>query len=348
MKKVKAVEIARALGISKATVSLALNGKPGVSEQTIQAIQDCKERLERGEVIAPKTEEKQEERVIKIIFATKGFTSSYKGEIDLSTDTLATFIEVAKRHGYTVSIDIGRLDELSLPEVVRSCDAASVKGVVLFATDLSEEELNAFEQIRKPMVVYDNISPEHRHSSVVADNYHGVKRAVKYLIALGHQDVVYLAHRDDMYNFSRRKKGYRAALRENHIPEEMGKIVTLGSHIDEIGENMKLWLEQNSLPSAFFMENYQVSIGAVRALQEQGVKIPEEVSLIGVDTIPSYLTGGVKLTTVLIPHTRRAYLTMMLLIDEIEQHQQDQPKSILYLDCPLQEGSSVRTLESKK
>ena len=79
----------------------------------------------------------------------------------------------------------------------------------------------------------------------------------------------------------------------------------------------------------------------IRALQELGIRVPEEVSLAGIDALPSYLTGGMALTSVRVPHTERAYWTVQLLLKEISHPVKEKCK--LYINCELVKGETVRT-----
>lgn len=353
--KVKTVDIARELGISKATVSLALNGKPGVSEQTREKVLECLKRLESGEIQAEKQAAVLEPSApvfsgvpyfpaksangaqIKIIYATHGFQSAFKGEIDLSTAVLQTFAVCAKKGGYSASVSANDFREISIRDIVEECSEESVKGIILHATELEPEELKIFEQISKPMVIYDNMSPESCHNCVVADNARGVRRAMEYLSERGADEIVYLAHGDDIYNFGSRRKAYLDTAREMKISG--ARIVPLGTATEEIYQNMKKLLETEKIAQAYLMENYQVSVGVVRALMEKGVRIPGQVSLIGIDEIPAYMTGNLRLTFVAVPHAERARMAMKMLLNEIEE--ENVFKSILYMDCPLHPGDST-------
>ena len=92
---VKSIDIARALGISKSTVSLALNGKPGVSEQTRQEVLACKKQLEEHGVVPPgmfsRQPEQRKRQQIKIVKITNGMKNIQGAELDLWTDVNQVF-----------------------------------------------------------------------------------------------------------------------------------------------------------------------------------------------------------------------------------------------------------------
>lgn len=340
--KVKAVQIAKELGISKATVSLALNNRPGVSEQTRQEILECRERLEKGE---PKGRSPAvRDQLINIVIATKGLKmASSDSEMDLWTDVLAVYAKEVKRRGYGLSVAYVDVRYDSIEETVLECNKGTISGVVLHATELAPEEMREFEKIQNPMIIYDNESTDSRHNCVVADNYLGVKRAAEYLFEKNHRDILYLANEKEMYNFQQRRKGFCDALLEHNMnPYREKRIVPMGTTIESVYRKMQVYLEGHELPGACIMENYQISIGVMRALKEKHISVPEQLSLIGVDSLPAYMTGDCELTSVRIPHTERALLAMLLLDKEMEE--QSYTKSRVMTDCRLMEGKSVKAV----
>ena len=338
--KIKAVQIANELGISKATVSLALNGKPGVSEQTRKYIHDCKEKMERGEFTSNRSGRDAENGIILVIKAMKGYNIIYNAEIDLWTDVLAVFEREARKIGYMTSVVYMDLRKDSVDEIIQQCRDEKIKGVFLVATELSAEDILEFEKIEKPMVLYDNESPGYSHYSIVPDNYRGVETAVKYLLDRNYRDIVYLANDRDIYNFAERRRAFFNTMAENNLnPYNENRIVRIGTTINDVYVKGVEYLKNNKLPQAYIMENYQVSIGMMRALQHHKIKIPDQIALIGVDVVPDYITYNCKLTVVRIPHTDRAIMAMHMLEREIND--ECKVKSRILTDCRLIEGEST-------
>ena len=340
--RVKAVQIAREMGISKATVSLALNNKPGVNKNTKREILLCRERLEnkaaneRREASAPK------KGIIKVIIATRGLRIALDSEMDLWTDVLAVFEQEAKKRRYLTGITYIDVRAESIDKLADACNGEDISGVVLQATELYEEDISKFEKIRHPMVIYDNESTDLIHNCVVADNFLGVERAVNWLFRRNYKDIIYLANDIEIYNFRQRRKGFCGAfLEHNQNPYQPGRIVEAGATIENVYHKMNRYLDFHGLPEAFIMENYQVTIGTMRALKERRIAVPEQVALIGIDALPSYMTGDCQLTAVRIPHTERAVLVIMLLEKEIAE--QSGTKSRVMTDCRLMEGMSVKS-----
>ena len=332
--KVKAVEIAKKLGISKATVSLALNGKSGVNEETRKRIMDCYHELENPEIPSAIGG-----KLIKVIVCNQGMRIVQDSEMDLWTDVLAVFDREAKKINYTVNVIYANIRNDNLRRIIDECNMKDTAGVVLFATELNPSDYQLFKDIQKPMVIYDSDLEDDSHYYILINNGDGVKKAVDYLKERNFENIVYLATEINIYNFRARREGFLEAVRRYNLPKEQCPIVALGSRIDENYRKMTEYLEHNKLPEAFINENYQVSFGMLKALAEKGIRVPEDVSVIGIDEIPDYLTGSIHLTAIKIPHTQRARLVMSLLEQEIEK--EVDIKSRVLANCRLVEGNTV-------
>ena len=338
--KLKSVDIARKLNISKATVSLALNNKPGVSERTKERIFQCINEMNEESAEHKRLQPGSSKQIIKMLVLNNKMGIIMDGEIDLWTPSFAVFDREIKRMGYTLGLTYVDNEEAEIQQVIRECNEPNVAGVILMATEMRQEQFEPFRQIKKPMVIHDNDLSKEYHC-VAIDGVAGVRDAVDYLVSRGCRDIKYLGNTKDIYNFRQRRAGYRAGLRKNRLTLQDDSIVLMGDKINNVYENMKVYLESHRLPDAFIMENYQVSIGVLRAIRERNIAIPRDVSLIGVDELPSYLTGDLLLTTVKVEHAERAQVVMMFLEQEINGGISHKFKS--YSNCELILGNSVRS-----
>lgn len=337
--KVKAADIARELQISKATVSLALNGKPGVSEQTRQEIFAYKKLLEsrNKEKASAIMKEKQ---IIKVIFMHRDLKVAYGSELDLWTDVLTVYDREIKKMGYSLGITYVNILKDSLEQVFHECNGNSVAGVILCATEMQKQDYELLKNIKKPMIITDNDFEDNSHHRVYIDNISAVKLAVDHLIKRNCKNIVYLSNEIEVYNFTQRREGFKQAMLHHNLEFRPDRIVPMGRMIDDVYEKMKLYLHENTLPDAFVMENYQVSIGVIKAMNEENIKIPKDISLIGVDEVPNYATNDCKLTTIKIDHLNRPYMAMLLLQKEITENMPVKFK--VMSDCRLITGNSVK------
>lgn len=316
MGMVKAVDIAKKLGISKATVSLALNDKPGVNAETRKRILECRDLLEQGLEYVPKRDQ-----MIKVVVIIRGLKIAMDPEINLWNDVWSTYDQEVKKIGYSLSVTYFDAENDSAENLIRECNSGLVAGVILHATEMYPKDWKKLSGLRVPLVIYDNDFRNINAGCVITDDYTEAGVVVDYLVKRGCKNIKYLANTKEIYNFTQRRKGFTEALREMGDEHADKTVLALGGNIEEVCQNCKKLLENGNLPDAFVMENYQISIGVMRALQEFKIKIPEEISLIGFDEISSYLTGYVSLTAVRIEHARRAVIAVQMLHKEIQDQE---------------------------
>ena len=316
---VKAIEVAKALGISKATVSLALNNKPGVSEDTRLAVLRCRDELEtkRAESISSIQQIPSSPKMIKILLFERNLNIVADPLINLLTNTLRRFDEEARRGGYAISIAYVGCNPSEVKTAVDECNGPGIAGVILFATEMHRSEFKLFRSIQVPMVVYDNEFGS-QYNSVVADNEDIVTQQVTRLAEAGYRHMHYLATSVHLYNFLRRRVGYLAGLYVNGMDRAKCSIIEIGETIEESETLMKQWLLSHQLPEVFITENYRLTIGAFNALNSLGIRVPDQVGILGIDEVSPLLTHGVQISHIRIDHIDRVQVAVQLLIQEIE------------------------------
>ena len=326
--KIKAAQIARDLGLSKATVSLALNDKPGVSEETKKMIFQYIDRMEKGIDIV-------ENNIIKIVNYSKK-ENIYGGEVDLWSEVLSEFNKEAKKDGYSLGIDYINDDIDEINKLIMECNQGHVVGAIVFANDLDEDIFKLFKQIKKPLIIYDNDFDDDNYSYVMIDNYQGMEKIIKLIVEKGFNEVCYLANSHDNYNFRKRRMAFTDLISKYNLT---GRIFITGNDVESVYEAMKTELVDKSFPKVLISENYQVSIGTIKAIQEMNLSFKDDINLIGIDEIPDYFWYGHHLTALKIIHGKRAGVALSLLKKEIEDH--DVEKFKIYSTCRLIEGDTI-------
>lgn len=343
---VKSIDIARALGISKSTVSLALNGKPGVSEQTRQEVLACKKQLEEHGVLSAGMfagqQNQKKGHQIKIVRVINGMKNIRGAELDLWTDVNEAFEKNLRANGYSLGLMYADLREKDQSRMIAECNADDVAGVIIFGTEFKQENSSLLESIQKPLVIYDAVPDTDKYPVVLIDNRQGVELAVEELLAKGNTDIRYLCNPLPMYNYESRRSAFLEIMEKKGMGDVSDRIIRTGSSVEEVRQMMLEYLKTAPLPHAYIMESYHVSMGTIMAMQELGIRIPEDVSLIGIDTLPSFLTGGINLTSIRVPHTERVYWTVQLLLKEIDHPVRE--KSKLYTSCVFVNGETVKEI----
>lgn len=327
--KVKMVDVARHLGVSKATVSLAVNNRPGVSSETRQKILECIEELGRNggsfpqepdfkaEAAVQSHPQAEKERLVEVVIINHRKQVVCDPELDLWSAVLAAFNAEARKRGYLYGLTY--LNEGEEDAVVEECNKELVAGVILFGTEMLPEDYGILDRIRKPVVLYDYEMPDGSFSSVCIDNAGAVRMALEYLYRQGAAHICCLCTSKSIYNFEKRREAFLSAWLERDVMPRKEDVIELGSTIGEITENALEWLQHHGLPDAFLCENYQVSIGIAAALHKCRIPVPERVRIVGIDEVPAYMLSGVDVAQIRIPHAERAAMAMDLLDKEISE-----------------------------
>lgn len=324
MKKVKAVDIANHLGISKATVSLALNNRPGISENTRKKVLQCKKELEQKSV--------RTSGVIKLVTLTG---------IDVKEDARSPFFEkmlwgieqALSETAYTLEVLALPDSVSSIYEAVRICNNEAVAGALLIFSrsmeTLSAEQLVIFKQFNMSVIFYDSLILTINFDQVRAGNGAAVDLAARHLYRMGHRHIAYFYTEDDgtCYNLTRRLEAAKrcaSMFREKGLRTDFICIRSGTVHgsaevlLQYCRKNISEYLNRETdLPTGFVCDNYITSAATIEQLDQKGFKIPQQVSVIGIDP-PNGLIKGKELTYVDLIDDRRGYFAVQRLIDRIE------------------------------
>lgn len=336
MAKASVREISRITGFSPATVSNALNRKRSVSEQTAKII------LEAAKSIG--YQQPSQTDAITFVLARKN------GKIIDDNTFHPSVIEGVERQarrsgmGTTfVSLDFSDRDAVrpQVEELVASPSAA----VVLLATELDEEDYALFQNCPAHLMVLDSWSNRYAFDSVVIANNDSAYQAVSYLIDHGHREIGYLAGEFRIKNFRGRENGLRAALDDAGLTRKDAWRIPLRTTLEGAYEDMGAWLDapdRPELPTAFFADNDLIAVGAMRALTEHGVRVPEDVSIIGFDDLALGAFSNPPLTTVHVLKHEVGEVAVRRLLGNIEAPKNYTCKT--QLNTYFVERQSVRTL----
>lgn len=310
-------QIAQKLGISPSTVSLVLNNKPGISQSTRQRIFDaldelgCSERKPCGAVAAASS--------ISFIVYKK------HGRVVSDTPFFSQLIEGLQvqcgKHGHHLHIlyvhgNSGTPLRQSLPS-----DCA---GIIVLATEMAADDLEQFKSLNMPFLVLDSHFFTGDFDSVTIDNVQGAYTAVEHLIVSGHKKIGHIRSSSSINNFEGRRQGFLLAVRHAGIESECIGEIFVEPTVEGAYRDMCAVLQSGRrLPTAFFADNDIIAIGCIRALKEFGVKIPEDISVIGFDDMPMCEAIDPPLSTVRVPKQRMGMLAVDRLVSRISRETEE-------------------------
>ena len=310
--KVGVRDIAAAVGVSPATVSNALNGKPGVSREVEEKIRGLAREM-GYQLPRPAASARRFVRLIVM---------KVHGMVVMDTQFFGELIEAIQRRCLEERLElvISHIDmstDKDWPTQVAGFCAEECAGSIVLATELGEKELELFRQSRSPVIILDNACPHLRFHSVCMDNLDAGYKAAGALYDAGHRRIGMIDSSVAFSNMTQRRVGYMAYLQQ-HEDTAAPSLWPVRPTIEGAYEDMLALLESGrALPTAFFAGNDIMAIGAMRALKERGIRVPEDVSLIGMDDTDLCLACSPQLSTIRVYRKELGRMAVELLLSVV-------------------------------
>lgn len=284
-------DVAREAGVSVATVSRVLNGSGPVSEQTGQRIREVAGRLRyvpHGGARSLITRKTQTLGVLLPDLYGEFFSEVIRG-----------MDETAQQRGFHLLITRGCADKHGIATAIRAM-RGRVDGVVAMSPDLDADSLLDIPA-NLPVVLLCSLPRGHALDSLTIDNRRGARDMVRHLLALGHRRIAIIKGAPRNHDASERLRGYRDALREAGIASDRS-LEPEGGFTEAGGYAAALRLVNvKPRPTAVFAANDSMAIGALSALRESGLRVPEDMAVTGFDDIPLARYMDTPLSTVSVP-----------------------------------------------
>jgi len=316
--KLKAKDIAKKLSISPSAVSFALNNKPGVSEETRRKVLKVIEQMGYNtNNILSKSALTHNRNIRFIIYKKHGLVVS-------DTPFFSALIEGIDREarslGYNLIVTYMDEKKDNLMKILHIIKGTSPDGIMLLATEMTKEDLKPFKKLNIPLLLLDSYFESENLDTVIINNIEGAYKATCYLIELGHRDIGYLHSSVWINNFDHRMAGFKKAINNKGLKLKENLIFCLESTIDGSYKNMFNILESKpKLPTALFADNDIIAFGAIKAMKEFGIRIPQDVSVIGFDDMPFCEMIDPPLTTVMVYKQRMGMIALKRLVERIDE-----------------------------
>jgi LacI family transcriptional regulator len=321
-------EIASRANVSVSTVWRVLNHPDFVDSETRELVLAVATELGYNKIPIQKRKKKKSNI---IAFSVSDLTNPFFSQIIRGCEV------IARTHGYSLFISDSEND----PELERihmeSFIENSVVGVILLPTGLESPAAETALRKKVPLVQVDRFIEMLNVSSITTDNFKGAYLACKYLLRIGHRDILFIYGGRGKSSADERLEGFKKALSESDIPFSEKMVINGGYDFDITYHNVSALLKNKMNFTAVFASADIMAFGVKRALEEHGYSIPHDVSLVGYDDIP--LASSIDLTTVAQPALEMGRNAMFLLLDLIEgrvaesSHIMLQPSLIIRETC---------------
>lgn len=300
-------DVAARAGVSKSLVSLAMRGSPKVSEASREAILTAATELGYRPNAAARTLADRRSRTIGVLI------------LDLHNPVFAEILDGVqaelRRHDYRTMLVTGDADPALEQASIEALLEHRVEGLLLISHRLPAARLRTFAAEAPTVVVARRDVAGPRIDTIAGDDVAGAGLAVDHLVALGHTRIACLTGGDNPVSRDR-ERGYREAMARHGLDANI--VVVPGGLTDAAGyAAARVALEQR--PTALFAANDLAAMGALAAVHEAGLGVPEDVSVVGYDGIAIGALRRVDLTTVAQPLHEMGALAANRLLDRIAQ-----------------------------
>jgi LacI family transcriptional regulator len=314
--RVTITDIAEKSGVSPATVSLVLNEKPGVSGETRTRVLETAEKL--GYQNKPKAKLTQTGKLNILAMIVKMDRDDIPLENPFYSRVIMGIEEICRRKGIILLFSTLPVDDQNRPKSIHpSLLNENIDGIMMVGAFMDETVISMSGSRTPPIVLVDAYSNSNRYDTIVSDNFGASYQAVEYLIKHGHQHIGMIGGEPNAYPSLRdRRNGYLRALKENEISETYFANFNIN---DTKGYDETIWLlKEHPQVTALFCINDEVAVTAMRAAQDLGRRIPQELSIIGYDDIYLAENSSPKLTTIHVDTTAMGRAAVQLLNFRLE------------------------------
>ena len=287
-------ELAAEIGVSPATVSIVLNDRPGVSDETRKRI---KEAIEEAGYVPAVRKKKTTHQILllKCVLGEGLLTEENQGFVGMIVDAS---MQTLTEKGYSPTL---MRVQLGSESVLENIEFSKYEGVIVIATEIRKEQFRMLEKIPIPFVCVDNMMPGMEYSCVGIDNEENVRIALEYAAECGYKRIGYLKSSYDAQNFEDRARAFYHFAEMYHLEVREEDEIALYSSMMKAYEEMKAYLDSHdkgNLPPCFFADNDIIALGAMKAFRHRDFEIPEDVAIVGFDDIPYSAVCSPSLTTV--------------------------------------------------
>jgi LacI family transcriptional regulator len=297
-------DVAKKSGLSVVTVSRVLNNSTSVREGNRRKVLRAIEELNYQPNSAARSLVRGKTGVIGM--SITNFNDSFYDRV----------IRVVNRklaeQGYFLALSIAENEDDGVNFLFQK---DRVDGIILLSPLEEKEYVEELKRKNIPFVLLDNQFQHEDVPSVVVDNYQGGYEATQHLIGLGHTQIAYIGGPSVFLSVAERKRGYIQALDEAGLTpfgmESCGFTVSGGYEV------AKRWLREDKLPTAIFCGDDFIALGVVQALREEGILVPQDISVVGFDDQQFVGEFYPRLTTVRQPEAQLGNIGVDLLLKMI-------------------------------
>ena len=329
-------DIARQLNISISTVSRALGGSPDINKDTRKAVMEiAKELAYEPNQVAQNLRKNKTNTLGMIVpeLATHFFSANLSG-----------FQDVAAGKGYNVMICQSNESYEEEIKNINTLVASRVDGLII---SLSKETRN-YDHLQSlfnrgiPLVFFDRVCDEINTSRIIVDDHDGAFKATEHLIEMGYKRIAHLSGPENLSISKRRLEGYLDAMKKHNMPvlPEFVRHSSLSER--DVIDQVNALLNLPEPPDALFAINDPAAVQALQVIKERGLKVPEDLALVGFNNDPVTALLEPSLTTIAQPAFQLGQLAARHILEQINHPTEFIPQKVVLKTELIIRNSSKR------
>lgn len=313
-KRVTMQDIANETGLSLAAVSYVLNGKEGVSEERRALVMDTVKKLGYVSNYAARSLAMNSSKLIGVCSPQTEAGNKLMFDNPFYSELMNNIEYECRQRGYHVIISGTDIDE----SYMNLAQKRSLDGIIIIGS-YSEEFYKEFQNSNFPVVLIDTYFDSNEFNNVRIDDEEGGYIAAKYLLEHGHKKIAFVSGQiTDCGVTQRRFEGYKRALKEFNIAFDENNVYPSSVSFESGRQQAKVIAEQNKDITAIMCTADVIAVGASKQLSDMGVKIPDEISIIGFDNLKISKYTSPSITTVSQNIEEKGKIAVEMILNQIE------------------------------
>lgn len=334
--KVTSLEVARLAGVSQSAVSRVYTPGASASKMTIEKVRKAAAELGYRPNVLARAMVSGRSKIIGLVVAYF--------ENQFYPDVLEKFSTALQAEGYHVLIFMASQTAGNIDKVVDEILDFQVDGIIAASVALSSELSERCRKAGVPMVLFNRSQDDPLMSAVTSANIEGGRKVAKFLLAGGHQKIGYIAGWEGASTQRDREAGFREVLNAAGIELHSRKV---GDFSSQLARKVTVSMFHEDPPDAVFVANDHMAISVMDTLRfELGLKVPDDVSVVGYDDVSTAAWKAYDLTTIRQPANRMVAETVEILLTKINDAGADPQR--VEIDGPLIVRGSARIPEGWK
>ncbi|GMQ58524.1 LacI family DNA-binding transcriptional regulator [Vallitalea sediminicola] len=311
---VKIKDVAKKAGVSVTTVSRVLNDGKYVSDDLKEKVKKVIEELDYSPSYIARSLVLKRTNLLAVI--VPNITSSINSII------LSKIEETASKNNYNIIV-CNMAENLDKQyKYLNIFKEMRVDGIIITNEKINDETRNFLEGIDIPIVFASAKPSNQKHIAIVVNNYQASYEATEYLTSLGHKRIAFIGgDRRDITSGQERYNGYKKALIDNKIPI-VEEYIQFGNYSLKDGYFlMEKFMKCDSLPTAVFAASDDMAVGAINCIKDNGLKVPDDISVVGFDGTAVVDIVRPKLTSMEQPIKEMGTMAVEMLMQKINKQQ---------------------------